>query len=222
MNRLQLEHAIRAVTELTGEKRLIIIGSQAILGQFPNAPADLLVSQEIDIYTPDQPEAADRITGAFGLDTHFERTHRFQIDGVSPTTATVPGGWENRLVPVCNANTNGATGWCLEVHDIAVAKYFANRPKDRRYTTDLWRHGMLDETTIRERMRNAPVAKAKRKSMLAAVAKDQAEARDRPDDFAARPHPRDQNPTGKEENTTVRRNAETRTGKYTVDSGLER
>ena len=29
------------------------------------------------------------------------------------------------MIPVCNANTNGATGWCLEPHDIAVAKYFA-------------------------------------------------------------------------------------------------
>ena len=176
MNRLQLEHAIRAVADLTGEKTLIIIGSQAILGQFPDSPPELLVSQEIDIYTPDRPETSDYITGAFGLDTPFERTHRFQIDGVSPTTATVPGGWENRLVAVRNANTNGATGWCLEVHDIAVAKYFANRPKDRRYTTDLWRHGMLDEATIRERMRNAPVTKAKRTAMLAAVGQDRATA----------------------------------------------
>ena len=63
----------------------------------------------------------------------FEHTHGFQVDGVSPTTATVPGGWENRLIPARNANTNEVTGWCLEVHHIAVAKYFAHRPKDRRY-----------------------------------------------------------------------------------------
>lgn len=180
MTRDQLEHAIRAVADLTGETKLIIIGSQAILGQFPDLPPELLVSQEIDVYTPDRPEMSEFITGACGLDTPFERTHGFQIDGVSPTTATVPGGWEDRLVPVCNENTNGATGWCLEVHDIAVAKYFANREKDRRYTTDLWRHGMLDDATIRERMRNAPVTKAKRRAMLAAVTQDQAAARDHP------------------------------------------
>ena len=166
MTRDQLEHAIRAVADLTGETKLIIIGSQAILGQFPDLPPELLVSQEIDVYTPDRPEMSEFITGACGLDTPFERTHGFQIDGVTPTTATVPGGWENRLVPVCNENTNGATGWCLEVHDIAVAKYFANREKDRRYTTDLWRHGMLDDATIRERMRIAPVTKAKRSRAL--------------------------------------------------------
>jgi len=96
---------------------------------------------------------------------------------VSPTTATVPCGWQNRLIPVCNANTNGATGRCLEVHYLAVAKYFANRPKDRRYTTELWRHGMLDEATLHERMRNAPVTKAKRRAMLGAARQDRAMAR---------------------------------------------
>ena len=176
MTRQELEHAIRAVADLTGETTLVIIGSQAILGTFPDAPSELLVSQEVDIFTPGKPETAEYISGAFGADSPFDQTHGFQIDGVSPTTATVPGGWQNRLVPVRNANTNGATGWCLEVHDIAVAKYFANRPKDRRYTTDLWRHGMLDDATLQERMRNAPITKAKHRAMLAAARQDRATA----------------------------------------------
>ena len=125
MTRRELEHALRAVADLTGETTLIIIGSQAILGTFPEAPSEMLVSQEVDIFTPEKPETAEFISGAFGADSPFDQTHGFQIDGVSPTTATVPGGWQNRLIPVCNANTNGATGWCLDVHDIAVAKYFA-------------------------------------------------------------------------------------------------
>ena len=174
MTRQELEHAIRAVADLTGETTLIVIGSQAILGSFPDAPLELLVSQEVDIFTPNKPDTAEFISGAFGADSPFDQTHGFQIDGVSPATATVPGGWQNRLIPVCNANTNGATGWCLEVHDIAVAKYFANRPKDRRYTTDLWRHGMLDEATLHERIRNAPITKAKRRAMLAAAREDRA------------------------------------------------
>lgn len=179
MTRDQLEHALRAVQTVTGEREFVIIGSQAILGQFPDAPEELLVSREIDIYAPARPEASDLIQGACGEHTDFPRTHDFYIDGVSPTSAVVPGGWRNRAIAVCNANTNGATGWCLEVHDIAVAKYFANRDKDRRYTTDLWRHGMLDDATIRERLRNAPITKAKRTAMLAAVSRDQAAARER-------------------------------------------
>ena len=134
MNRLQLEHIIRATARVTGERRLIIIGSQAILGQFPEAPEEFLVSNEADIYAPERPEYGDFITGVIGPGSQFDKTFRYHADGVSPTTATLPTGWERRLFPISTPNTDGATGWCLEVHDIAVAKYFANREKDRRYT----------------------------------------------------------------------------------------
>ena len=180
MTRDQLEHALRAVQTATGESEFVIIGSQAILGQFPNPPQELLVSREIDIYAPGKPEASDLIHGACGEHTDFPGTHDFYIDGVSPATAVVPGGWRNRAIPVCNTNTNGATGWCLEVHDIAVAKYFANRPKDRRYLTDLWRYDMLDAATLTERMRNAPVTKARRQAMLATMQHDRAAAEANP------------------------------------------
>ena len=46
------------------------------------------------------------------------------------TTATLPSGWEGRLVAVRNENTLGATGWCLEPHDLWVSKAIAGRPKD--------------------------------------------------------------------------------------------
>ena len=59
-----------------------------------------------------------------------------------------------RLTPICNPNTNGATGWCIEVHDIAIAKYAAGREKDLRYTSDLWAHAMLDPEALEERLRN--------------------------------------------------------------------
>ena len=52
MTRQQLEHIIRAAAGISGTlKRFVIIGSQAILGQFPNAPDELLVSREADIST---------------------------------------------------------------------------------------------------------------------------------------------------------------------------
>ena len=144
MRRDQLEHIIRAAADVTKQKDLIIIGSQAILGQYPNAPESLLVSMEADIYAPGAPHLSDYIDGALGPDTAFDTTHGIHADGVSPTTASLPAGWRTRLFPIRNPNTNGATGWCIEVHDIAIAKYAAGRDKDLRYTGDLWRYGMLD------------------------------------------------------------------------------
>ena len=152
MTREQLEHAIRAAADVTGQRELIVIGSQSVLGQYPDAPATLLISQEVDIYAPEAPETSDSIDGSLGEYSLFEKTHGFRVDGVGPETAKLPKGWESRLIPVSNPNTNGATGWCLEVHDIAIAKYFAGREKDLRYTGDLWEAGLLNAQTLDKRL----------------------------------------------------------------------
>ena len=44
MQRSELEHLIRASGEIAGDDEIIIIGSQAILGQFLNAPVRLFTS----------------------------------------------------------------------------------------------------------------------------------------------------------------------------------
>lgn len=48
MTREQLEHVIRAAAAITGDNEIIVIGSTSILGQFPNAPAEMLGSIEAD------------------------------------------------------------------------------------------------------------------------------------------------------------------------------
>ncbi len=49
MKRKELEHLIRAAGAVADEDKLVIIGSQAILGQFPDASTTLLQSMEADI-----------------------------------------------------------------------------------------------------------------------------------------------------------------------------
>jgi hypothetical protein len=46
MNRAQLEHLIRAAATIADDDEIVIVGSQSILGQYPDAPADLLESME--------------------------------------------------------------------------------------------------------------------------------------------------------------------------------
>ena len=41
MNRAELNHLIQAAADITGCE-IVVIGSQAVLGQFPNAPPSLL------------------------------------------------------------------------------------------------------------------------------------------------------------------------------------
>ena len=184
MTREELEHAIRASADVTKQNTLIVIGSQAVLGQYPDAPSELLNSMEVDLYAPKAPEMSDMIDGALGELSPFQNQFGFSVDGVSPNTALLPKGWEQRLTPVCNPNTNGATGWCLEVHDIAVSKYFAGREKDLRYLKVLWKERLINLDTIEKRLEATDIDSATRlrirSQVLAHAANREPEKRPKP------------------------------------------
>jgi hypothetical protein len=74
MQRAQLEHIIRAAAAITGTHEFVIIGSQAILGAFPDAPAELLISIEADLFTLRNPADADLIDGSIGEGSPFHQT----------------------------------------------------------------------------------------------------------------------------------------------------
>jgi hypothetical protein len=74
VKRHELEHVIRAASAITGVKEIVVIGSQAILGQFPNAPAELLVSAEADVFSFRNAEDAVLIDGSIGERTAFHDT----------------------------------------------------------------------------------------------------------------------------------------------------
>jgi len=94
MQRPQLEHTIRATAGISGAQEFIIIGSQAVLGQFPDAPAQLLVSIEADIFTLRTPADADPIDGSIGGGSPFHQTFGYYAHGVSVETAVLPAGWQ--------------------------------------------------------------------------------------------------------------------------------
>lgn len=130
MTRAELEHVLRAASAITNEDEFVVIGSQSVLGQFPDAPQALLTSVEVDVYPRYAPEKSDLIDGAIGELSQFHETFGYYAHGVDEATATLPSGWEERLVPVENVNTGGATGWCLDVHDLAISKLVAGRERD--------------------------------------------------------------------------------------------
>lgn len=160
MNRPALEHILRAAAVISGERELVVIGSQAVLGQFPDAPTALLVSIEADIYPRYAPEKSDLIDGAIGELSEFHQQFGYYAHGVDEHTATLPAGWEDRLIPVSNVNTGGATGWCLEVHDLAVSKLVAGRERDFAFIEILIRHRLANGDTLRQRLERLPVDRA--------------------------------------------------------------
>ncbi len=151
MNRRQLEHLIRAASTIADDTDLVIVGSQAILGQYPDAPPSLLRSMEADIYPLHVPERADLIDGSIGEGSPFHSTFGYYAQGVGPETATLATGWRERLVPISNEATRGATGWCLDTHDLVLSKLVAGRPKDLEFAVEAMRAGMLDLDELRRR-----------------------------------------------------------------------
>ena len=172
MRRSDLEHLIRAAGRIAGERDLVIIGSQSVLGQYPNAPVALLMSMEADLYPRAHPELADMVDSAIGEGSAFHRTHGYYAQGVGPETATLPRGWQRRLVRVENSNTNGYAGLCLEVHDLAISKYVAGREKDREFTRALARHGMIDTMTLQKRVAVTKLDPAMVKLVKGRIARD--------------------------------------------------
>ncbi|HYC56207.1 MAG TPA: hypothetical protein VEL28_14830 [Candidatus Binatia bacterium] len=113
MTREQLEHLIRAAAPLVEDDDIVVIGSQAVLGQFPSAPAQMRVSVEADVYPLHRPERADLIDGSIGELSPFHATYGYYAQGVSESTAKLPAGWQERLIVIENANMRGARGLCL-------------------------------------------------------------------------------------------------------------
>ena len=133
MRRDQLEHLIRASGHVLETDEVIVIGSQAILASVPaGLPQEAIRSIEADILPIDDPDEtkADLIDGLLGEASAFQETHGIYAQGVGQHTARLPYGWRDRLIPLCNENTDGITGWCLERHDLCVSKLLAGRPKD--------------------------------------------------------------------------------------------
>jgi hypothetical protein len=172
MTRSDLEHLIRAAGKISGEHELVIIGSQAVLGQFPDATGILSRSMEADLYPLSQPELADSIDGAIGEGSTFHQTYGYYAQGVGPDTATLPKNWQKRLVRIENPNTGGFAGLCLEVHDLAISKYVAGREKDREFTRALAKYGMSDKTVLLERLAKTKLDPAVAKLVKSRVERD--------------------------------------------------
>jgi hypothetical protein len=167
MRRDQLEHAIRAACEVSKDTELWIFGSQAILGEFPNAPKSLRASIEVDVQPKNLPQAVVDIDGAIGELSMFHQTHGFYVHGISIESAQLPDGWKQRTISVSDPiYTRGKTGFCIEAHDLAASKLAAYREKDKEFIRQLLIEKMIDANILRERIRSLDVIEPLRERLL--------------------------------------------------------
>ena len=178
MNRRQLEHLLRAAGGVAGLDRVIVIGSQSILGAQPDAPPALLFSMEADFIFPDNPSVSDLVDGTIGEGSIFHETHGYYAQGVDFTTAILPQGWKERLHEINTPNTHGTSGLCLDPADLIASKYAAGREKDFEFIRETFRHHIVSPTQVLERVAMLPL-EADRISVLSAkVLRDAAVAKE--------------------------------------------
>lgn len=156
MTRAELEHAIRAACDVSGDNEVYVFGSQAILGQYPDAPESLRQSAEADIAPVTAIDMVDVIDAHLGELSRFHEAFGFYIHGLGIEAAVLPIGWERRAIKVRNDNTSNNTGWCVEAHDLAVSKLVAFREKDRDFVRTLLIERLIEPRKLDLRLHQLP------------------------------------------------------------------
>jgi hypothetical protein len=171
MKKHQLDHILRAAGGITGQKQFVIVGSQALHGKYPDLADDIVMSAEVDLFAPRQPDATE-LLNEIGVDSPFHVTHGFYADPVDEGTAVLPKGWKGRLVNLPAGDTGGVRGLCLEPHDLAVSKYVARRDKDRIFTQELARRGLVDREKLLALVGQTPISAEVKERVRADIASD--------------------------------------------------
>lgn len=149
----QLKHAIRAACNVSGDREVLIFGSQAILGAFPNAPVDLLTSIEVDLQPKNKPESTEAVDGPLGELSSFHAAFGFYVHSYPISSIKLPLRWEDRLIKVVDdIGREGFVGYCLEPHDLAASKLVADREKDRDYVRTLLVEELIDPAELIRRL----------------------------------------------------------------------
>jgi hypothetical protein len=161
VKRGDFEHLIAAAANLTGEDEFVVIGSQAVLGMFPDAPDTMLRSMEADVYPLHCPEKAHEIDGNLGDGSMFHAQFGFYAHGVGPETAKAPAGWQQRLVrvpiPARLRSKREPVAWCLEIHDLVLAKAAARRERDWEFAREALRAGLVSGDELLKRAADLPL-----------------------------------------------------------------
>lgn len=148
----ELEHLARAAADLAGVRRVLIVGSQAILGSWKPAelPSATHASIEADIAVLEDLRGSSLadIEVTLGYMSDFHRHNDYYADAVDLAELTLPIGWEGRVVHAVSRLGNGdpLDIYFLHPEDLCAAKLGAGRPQDRRFVQALTRHRFGDGT----------------------------------------------------------------------------
>ena len=157
-----LERAVRSLTRHFNTDTVIVIGSQAILLTWPQAPVLMRTSHEIDAYPANNKiweqqhpghEASEEINALFGYGSKFHDEFGFYIDGVDESTASLPPGWRDRCqTREWNDGGKKVRAIAPGINDLVVSKLHRLIDKDRDYIRACHQRRPLDIEAIKALM----------------------------------------------------------------------
>lgn len=161
MEREDLFHVVAVAAQLTKEEEFVVIGSQAIVGVYPSAPEEMLRSIEADIYPKNDPDKAALFEPDIGEGTPFHATFGYYAHSVGPKTAKAPAGWEDRLikvvVPPRPYSKTQAIAWCIEAHDLVLAKLARGDQRDWDFARDAIKANLVQPDKLLKLIPTMPV-----------------------------------------------------------------
>jgi len=153
MNRSRLEQLLTALSQISRDRELVMIGSQAVHAVTSDVPDDVLISRECDVLLDDHDPLVSTIDDQLGRDSPSAAESFVHVDTVSSSFPFLPDGWEQRLVPFGPAAPHLR---CLEIHDLVLSKLAAGRLKDYELIAVLLDRKLADLTTVRDRISAVP------------------------------------------------------------------
>ncbi len=153
-----MTHLVRVAGALTRQERVVVLGSSSLLATHPDLgdPGQPLeTSYDADLLIANcGEEMAKVLTESIGEGSLFEVQTGYHADILRPAIAgLLPADWEDRLVPLEGCDNV----FCLDPHDLAVAKLQAGCPKDIQLLAFLLRENHLDAATVTSRLRKTCV-----------------------------------------------------------------
>ena len=149
MRREDLRRLFARARDLCGETEYVVFGSLAVLGIAGTVPARMAASVDVDAFSKSDPARIFELTSMLGQGSQFEADHGYYLDPISPRVATLPGGWEERLLRL--QLEPDLVVWFLEPNDAAVSKYARMEPRDREWIRPGLQAGVLSMAIIEAR-----------------------------------------------------------------------
>lgn len=166
MKKRHVEKVVLYARGLCQDNEFYIIGSQSLHGKYPDLADEILMSHEVDIIAKNKTQNTENLN-VIGVDSEFHVQNGYYADPVEISTAVLPRSWKNRLVHLKLEDTSSPVrAYCLEPHDLTVAKLAAAREKDHIFIKALLERNLLNAEKVRKLIDETPVSINMKQKML--------------------------------------------------------